>query len=98
MENWLPRHPGDDALERASVVGELPAVEGPARRLAEALLGWHNAAPGAAERAYEVRVVVAPAAPADRELCWRLEIAPERVERLIALLRRDTEALFAARE
>ncbi|MET7297786.1 hypothetical protein [Embleya sp. NPDC005575] len=98
MDNWFPRHPGDDPLERASVVGELPEVEGAARRLAEALLGWHNAAPGAAEPAHEVRVVVAPAAPADRELCWRIEVAPDRVERLIALLRRDTEALFAARE
>jgi len=37
---------------------------------------------------------VAPAAPAEREHCWRLTLAPARVERLIELLERDTEAIY----
>jgi len=95
MEIRLPRIHREDALDRATVDDTLPTDDGPTHRLAAAVLGWHNAAPGVTdEPADEVRLVVAPAAPAEREHCWRLTLAPARVERLIELLERDTEAIY----
>jgi len=99
MEIRLPHHRREDALDRATVDDTLPTDDGLTHRLAAAVLGWHDTAPDAGPGACggasnepppPVRLVIAPAPPAEREHCWRLTLAPARVERLIALLERDT--------
>lgn len=101
MEIRLPHHRREDALDRATVDDTLPTDDGLTHRLAAAFLGWHDAVPapgiapgGSDEPARPVRLVIAPAPPAEREHCWRLALAPARVERLIELLEQDTRAAY----